>query len=103
VGYSEEAFNEAVEKVSAVLKKANFQPKAVPFVPVSALEGENLTKPSTKVTHPPNASNRDPVAASLPLSHVLPYFLFPFERRSDEEKICWNYRMIPVIQLIGIS
>jgi hypothetical protein len=23
--------------------------------------------------------------------------------RYDEEKICWNYRMIPVIQLIGIS
>ena len=48
-GYAEEAFKAAVEKVSAMLKKIGYPPKAVAFVPVSGYEGDNLSRPSTKV------------------------------------------------------
>jgi elongation factor 1-alpha len=44
VGYSESRYNEIVEEVSAYLKKVGYNPKNVPFIPVSGWTGDNLTE-----------------------------------------------------------
>jgi elongation factor 1-alpha len=46
VSYSETRYNEIVTEVSSFLKKIGYNPKNVPFVPISGWTGENLTEPS---------------------------------------------------------
>lgn len=54
VGYKKESFDEAVGQIKDMMKKAGWPPKFIeeklPFVPVSALKGENLMKPSGEMS-----------------------------------------------------
>ncbi|EER26407.1 translation elongation factor EF-1 alpha [Coccidioides posadasii str. Silveira] len=45
--WSEPRFNEIVKEVSNFIKKVGYNPKAVPFVPISGFEGDNMIQPST--------------------------------------------------------
>jgi len=49
VDYSEARFNEIVAEVSVFLKKVGYNPKNIPFVPISGWTGENLTEASEKM------------------------------------------------------
>ena len=44
--YSEPRFNEIVKEVSGYLKKIGYNPKAIPFVPISGFHGDNMIEPS---------------------------------------------------------
>lgn len=46
--YSEARFNEIVKEVSSYVKKIGYNPKSVPFVPVSGWHGDNMLEPSEK-------------------------------------------------------
>lgn len=46
VNYSEEKFNELKEEVSDLIKTVAYKPKDINFIPLSAFEGDNITKPS---------------------------------------------------------
>ncbi len=46
VDYSEEKFNELKEEVSDLIKTVAYKPKDINFIPLSAFEGDNITKPS---------------------------------------------------------
>jgi elongation factor 1-alpha len=48
VEYSEKRFKEVVEQVSGILKMIGFKPADIPFVPTSALNGDNVVKLSDK-------------------------------------------------------
>ena len=48
VDYSEKRFKEVVEQVSGILKMIGFKPADIPFVPTSALNGDNVVKLSDK-------------------------------------------------------
>ena len=48
-GYSEERYNEIVREVSNFIKKVGFNPKSVPFVPVSGWMGDNMLEPTTNM------------------------------------------------------
>jgi len=48
--YSEERYNEVKEEVSKLLKMVGFKVDEIPFIPVSAFEGDNLIKLSDKNT-----------------------------------------------------
>lgn len=50
VAWSQEAFDAAVNKVTAVLSELLFKPSNLVFVPCSGLTGENITSPSPKLT-----------------------------------------------------
>ncbi|MCH7850792.1 MAG: translation elongation factor EF-1 subunit alpha [Nanoarchaeota archaeon] len=50
VDYSEEKYKKAVEDVTAVIKQAGYKPEDTPFIPCSALVGENMTKKSEKLS-----------------------------------------------------
>jgi elongation factor 1-alpha len=47
--YSEERFNEIVKEVSSYIKKIGYNPKQVPFVPISGWTGDNMLEPSDKM------------------------------------------------------
>lgn len=47
--YSESRFNEIVKEVTGFLKKIGYNPKTVPFVPISGWQGDNMLEPSDKV------------------------------------------------------
>uniref|UniRef100_A0A667Y9E8 Elongation factor 1-alpha n=1 Tax=Myripristis murdjan TaxID=586833 RepID=A0A667Y9E8_9TELE len=47
--YSEPRFNEIVKEVSGFLKKIGYNPKAVPFVPISGWHGDNMLEPTDKM------------------------------------------------------
>jgi elongation factor 1-alpha len=49
INYDESKFNKVKEEVSAVLKTVGYNPEAIPFVPISALQGDNITKNSDKM------------------------------------------------------
>jgi len=49
VEYSEEKFNKAVEDVKAVIKQAGYAPDTTPFIPGSALMGDNIANKSDKL------------------------------------------------------
>lgn len=49
VDYSEDKFKKTVEEVSAVIKQAGYKPDEVPFIPGSALMGDNIVKKSDKM------------------------------------------------------
>jgi len=48
--WSEERFNEIVKEVSNFIKKVGYNPKAVPFVPISGWHGDNMLEPSENMT-----------------------------------------------------
>ncbi len=48
VEYSEKRYNEVVEQVSGILKMIGFKPKEIPFIPITAFYGDNVSKPSDK-------------------------------------------------------
>jgi len=47
--YSEERFNEIIKEVSTFVKKVGYNPKSVPFVPISGWHGDNMLEPSTNM------------------------------------------------------
>lgn len=47
--YSESRFNEIKGEVEKYIKKIGYNPKAVPFVPISGWHGDNMIEPSTKM------------------------------------------------------
>jgi elongation factor 1-alpha len=47
VDYSEEKYNELKEEVGNLIKTIGFDPKKVPFIPLSAFEGDNITEKSS--------------------------------------------------------
>jgi elongation factor 1-alpha len=48
-GYSEERYNEIKAEVTLMIKAAGYNPKNVPFIPMSGFNGENLCEPSTNM------------------------------------------------------
>ena len=48
--YSQNRFDEIVKEVSNYIKKIGYNPKAVPFVPVSGWHGDNMVDPSTNMS-----------------------------------------------------
>ena len=46
-GWKEERYNEIVKETSNFIKKVGFNPKNVPFVPVSGFNGDNMLEPSS--------------------------------------------------------
>ncbi|NYT17981.1 MAG: translation elongation factor EF-1 subunit alpha [Methanobacteriales archaeon] len=46
VKYDEEKFNALKEEVSDLIKTVAYKPKEINFIPLSAFEGDNITKPS---------------------------------------------------------
>ena len=47
VDYSEDKYNEIKEAVSALIKTVGFNPDDVPFIPLSAFEGDNIDEKSS--------------------------------------------------------
>ncbi|KAI8929162.1 translation elongation factor 1a [Entophlyctis helioformis] len=47
--WSEERFNEIVKEVSNFIKKVGYNPKAVPFVPISGWHGDNMLEASVNM------------------------------------------------------
>ena len=47
VKWAEDRYNEIVKEVSNFIKKVGYNPKAVPFVPISGFEGDNMIEAST--------------------------------------------------------
>jgi len=47
--WSESRFNEIVKEVSNFIKKIGFNPKTVPFVPISGWHGDNMLEPSSNM------------------------------------------------------
>ncbi|KAJ5846944.1 hypothetical protein N7534_010613 [Penicillium rubens] len=45
--WSEERYNEIVKETSNFIKKVGYNPKAVPFVPISGFNGDNMLEAST--------------------------------------------------------
>jgi len=48
--YSEQRFNEIKKEVSSYLKKVGYDPKKVPFVPISGWVGDNMVEATTNMT-----------------------------------------------------
>uniref|UniRef100_A0A5S6R1K6 Elongation factor 1-alpha n=1 Tax=Trichuris muris TaxID=70415 RepID=A0A5S6R1K6_TRIMR len=48
--FSEARFNEVVSEVSSYLKKIGYNPKAIPFVPISGWHGDNMLEPSDRMS-----------------------------------------------------
>ncbi len=48
VEYSEKRYNEVVEQVSGILKMIGFKPNEIPFIPITAFYGDNVSKHSDK-------------------------------------------------------
>lgn len=46
--YSEKRYKEVVEQVSGILKMIGFKPAEIPFIPISAFNGDNVVKHSEK-------------------------------------------------------
>jgi len=49
VNYSEAEYNKVKEELGKFIKGIGFKVEDVPFIPVSGLDGENITKPSAKM------------------------------------------------------
>ncbi|CAG8879140.1 unnamed protein product [Penicillium nalgiovense] len=45
--WSEERYNEIVKETSSFIKKVGYNPKSVPFVPISGFNGDNMLEAST--------------------------------------------------------
>ena len=49
VDYAEDKYNELKEEVGNLIKTIGFNPKEVPFIPLSAFEGDNITEKSSNM------------------------------------------------------
>jgi len=47
--FSEDRYNEIVKEVTSYIKKIGYNPKTVPFVPISGWHGDNMLEPSEKM------------------------------------------------------
>jgi len=47
--WSEDRYNEIVKELSGFIKKVGYNPKNVPFVPISGWHGDNMLEPSTNM------------------------------------------------------
>jgi elongation factor 1-alpha len=47
--WSEARFNEITKELSSFIKKVGYNPKAVPFIPISGWHGDNMIEPSTNM------------------------------------------------------
>ena len=47
VKYAEDKFNEVKDEVSTLIASIGFKPSEVPFIPISAFEGDNISEPSS--------------------------------------------------------
>jgi elongation factor 1-alpha len=50
VDYAEDKYNKVKEEVSALLKTVGYNPDEVPFIPASALQGDNIAKKSENMS-----------------------------------------------------
>ncbi|WP_407374519.1 translation elongation factor EF-1 subunit alpha [Methanobrevibacter sp.] len=50
VDYSEDKYNELKEEVSNLIKTVGFNPADVPFIPLSAFQGDNITEASSNTS-----------------------------------------------------
>lgn len=50
VDYSEDKFNELKEELGALISTVGFKPSDVPFIPVSAFEGDNISEKSSNTS-----------------------------------------------------
>ncbi|MDO5851400.1 MAG: translation elongation factor EF-1 subunit alpha [Methanobacteriaceae archaeon] len=50
IDYSEEKYNDLKAEVSNLIKSVGFKPSEVPFIPLSAFEGDNITENSSNTT-----------------------------------------------------
>ncbi|WBW71181.1 translation elongation factor EF-1 alpha Ef1a-c [Schizosaccharomyces osmophilus] len=50
VQYSQARFEEIIKETSNFVKKVGFNPKTVPFVPVSGFQGDNMIEPTSNMT-----------------------------------------------------
>ncbi|OWF49313.1 elongation factor 1-alpha-like [Mizuhopecten yessoensis] len=48
--YSESRFNEISKEVSSYIKKVGYNPKSVPFIPISGWHGDNMLEASSNIT-----------------------------------------------------
>ncbi|EEB06796.2 translation elongation factor EF-1 alpha Ef1a-c [Schizosaccharomyces japonicus yFS275] len=48
-GWSQARFEEIVKETSNFIKKVGFNPKTVPFVPISGFQGDNMIEPTTNM------------------------------------------------------
>jgi len=48
--YSEKRFNEIKEELNRVVKKVGYNPAAIPFVPISGFQGDNMIEPTANMT-----------------------------------------------------
>jgi len=49
VNYSEARYKEIVEELSNFLKKVGYNPKNIPFIPISGWAGDNMIEKSTNM------------------------------------------------------
>lgn len=49
VAYSESRYKEIVEELSGFLKKVGYNPKNIPFIPISGWNGDNMIEKSTNM------------------------------------------------------
>jgi len=47
--YSEKRFNEIKEELNRVVKKVGYNPAAIPFVPISGFQGDNMIEPTANM------------------------------------------------------
>lgn len=47
--YKEARFNEVIKEISAYVKKIGYNPKTIPFIPISGFNGDNMLEESDKV------------------------------------------------------
>jgi elongation factor 1-alpha len=47
--YSESRFNEIVKELSSFVKKVGYNPKSIPFIPISGWHGDNMLEPSANM------------------------------------------------------
>ena len=50
IDYSEEKFNEIKESFEALIEKSEFKDQKISFVPISALQGDNVVEKSTNMS-----------------------------------------------------
>jgi len=82
--YSNARFDEIVKEVSNYIKKIGYNPKAVPFVPVSGWHGDNMIEPSTNMSWYKgwSISRKDGDASGTTLIHALDAIIPP-QRPTD--------------------
>jgi len=71
--YSEKRFGEITEELKRVVKKVGYNPAAVPFVPISGFQGDNMIEPTSNMPwfkganflRPPTKKGGDPVKCKV--------------------------------------